>query len=105
MDALAAASGAAAAAGFAAAVPLWFCLACPAVMGLLLPLAINLGLGGWRAPGGARCRCCWAPPSCARLQGAATAQAPRRAARDPAAWTLPRARPATCSLPCCPERA
>lgn len=26
-------------------VPLWFCVACPAVLGLLAPLVINAGLG------------------------------------------------------------
>eukprot|EP00195_Chlamydomonas_chlamydogama_P016048 CAMPEP_0202890416 /NCGR_PEP_ID=MMETSP1392-20130828/825_1 /ASSEMBLY_ACC=CAM_ASM_000868 /TAXON_ID=225041 /ORGANISM="Chlamydomonas chlamydogama, Strain SAG 11-48b" /LENGTH=349 /DNA_ID=CAMNT_0049573977 /DNA_START=63 /DNA_END=1112 /DNA_ORIENTATION=- len=30
---------------FAAAPPLWFCILCPAVLGLLAPLAINFGLG------------------------------------------------------------
>ncbi len=39
------ASGVAVAAAFASAVPMWYCLACPAVLGLALPLAINLGLG------------------------------------------------------------
>lgn len=39
------ASGVAVAAAFASAVPMWFCLACPAVLGLALPLAINMGLG------------------------------------------------------------
>lgn len=44
-DMAATASGVAVAAAFASAVPMWFCLACPAVLGLAMPLAINLGLG------------------------------------------------------------
>lgn len=32
-------------AAFASAPPLWFCVLCPAVLGLIAPLAINLGLG------------------------------------------------------------
>lgn len=28
-----------------AQVPLWFCVACPIVLGLLAPFAFNLGLG------------------------------------------------------------
>ncbi len=31
-------------AAFAAAPPLWFCVVCPAVLGLLAPLLINIGL-------------------------------------------------------------
>jgi hypothetical protein len=36
-------------------VPLWFCVACPAVLGLLAPLVINAGLGAaacrhWQLP-------------------------------------------------------
>jgi hypothetical protein len=42
---LPAAAAAAAASGFASAVPLWYCFLCPAVLGLLAPLAINFGLG------------------------------------------------------------
>lgn len=37
-----------------ATVPLWFCIACPAVLGLLMPLVINYGLGEVR-----RCRGCF----------------------------------------------
>jgi hypothetical protein len=44
---------AAVAAAFAAAPPLWFCIVCPAVLGLVAPLLINIGLnqlaGGGRA--------------------------------------------------------
>ncbi len=43
-------------AAFAAAPPLWFCVLCPTVLGLLAPIAINLllnqvrrGPGGWGA--------------------------------------------------------
>jgi hypothetical protein len=35
---------AAVAAAFAAAPPLWFCIVCPAVLGLVAPLLINVGL-------------------------------------------------------------
>jgi hypothetical protein len=31
-------------AAFAAAPPLWFCIMCPAVLGLLTPLIINIAL-------------------------------------------------------------
>jgi hypothetical protein len=31
-------------AAFAAAPPLWFCIVCPAVLGLLTPLIINIAL-------------------------------------------------------------
>ncbi|KAG1666006.1 hypothetical protein FOA52_010916 [Chlamydomonas sp. UWO 241] len=41
---LAVAAAAAVPAAFAAAPPLWFCLLCPAVLGLLAPLVINAGL-------------------------------------------------------------
>ncbi|KAL6760651.1 hypothetical protein V8C86DRAFT_2549522 [Haematococcus lacustris] len=41
---LAPAAATAVAAAFAAAPPLWFCVACPVVLGLLAPLLINIGL-------------------------------------------------------------
>lgn len=43
---LASAGGVSIALAFAAAPPLWFCLACPIVLGLAAPLVINFGLGG-----------------------------------------------------------
>ena len=33
------------AAAMAAAVPVWFCVACPIVLGLLAPFVFNLGFG------------------------------------------------------------
>lgn len=47
--AAAAAAGAAVAALGAATVPLWFCIACPMVLGLAVPLVINFGLGEVRS--------------------------------------------------------
>ncbi|KAK9832820.1 hypothetical protein WJX81_004405 [Elliptochloris bilobata] len=40
---IATAAAAAAAAALATAVPLWFCIACPVVLGLLAPLVLNAG--------------------------------------------------------------
>ena len=31
--------------GCAAQVPVWFCIACPIILGLLAPFVFNLGLG------------------------------------------------------------
>jgi hypothetical protein len=65
-----------------AQVPIWFCVACPAVLGLLAPLVINAGLGAladtacrhWQLPA-EECNDLWCafgtcfaifkPPSCA----------------------------------------
>lgn len=43
---LAPAAAVAIAGAFAGGPPLWFCVLCPTVLGLLAPLAINFGLGG-----------------------------------------------------------
>jgi hypothetical protein len=42
---VASAGAGALAAALAAAVPVWFCVACPIVLGLLAPFVFNLGLG------------------------------------------------------------
>ncbi len=66
-------------------VPLWFCVACPAVLGLLAPLVINAGLGAladtacrhWQLPA-EECNDLWCVCCCMRpLIG------PRGCAHDP----------------------